>query len=259
MCFRAHNTWRYSELNNNWETFFDAHAPHYMNNGFTKNTITEVDFVIDELQLPTGSALLDVGCGTGRHSIELAKRGYKVTGVDISSGMLTEAKKAAIDAGVSIEWIHSDAVKFTPTKSFDAVICLCEGAFGLVGRDEEPVEHDLAILHNISNALKPKGRFILTTLNAYSKVRNLSQEEVDSGRFNLITMVEHYVDEWDLPEGKKQVEVKERRYFPFELEQMFIQVGLEVENIWGGTLGKWEKRQRINLDEIEIMVVAIKK
>ena len=65
------------------------------------------------------------------------------------------------------------------------------------------------------------------------------------------------MDEWDLPEGKKQVEVKERRYFPFELKQMFSQVGLKVENIWGGTAGNW-KRQNNNLDEIEIMVVATK-
>lgn len=245
--------------NHNWEAFFDAHAPNYMNNGFTKNTRTEVDFVIDELKLATGSKILDVGCGTGRHSIELAKRGYQITGVDISSGMLAEAKKAASEADVQVEWIQCDAVKFNPTKSFDAVICLCEGAFGLVGRDEDPSNHDMTILKNVSNALKQQGRFILTTLNAYAKVRSLSHDDVDSGRFNPVNMVEHYVDEWDLPEGKKRVEVKERRYFPFELKQMFAEVGLEVENIWGGTLGKWKKRQRMNLDEMEIMVVATKR
>ncbi|WP_307558093.1 class I SAM-dependent methyltransferase [Paenibacillus sp. V4I7] len=170
--------------------------------------------------------------------------------------MLLEAKKMASEANVNVEWIHCDAVKYSPTKSFDAVICLCEGAFGLVGRDEEPVEHDLAN-KNISDALEPTGHFVLTTLNAYSKIRKLTQENVDSGRFNPITMVEHYMDEWDLPEGRKQVEVKERRYLPFELKQMFSQVGLKVENIWGGTAGNW-KRQNISLDEIEIMVVATK-
>ncbi|MGZ9586435.1 class I SAM-dependent methyltransferase [Paenibacillus marinisediminis] len=251
-------TWRYDELSkNNWESFFDAHAPQYMNNGFTKNTISEVNFVIEELMLAEGSSILDIGCGTGRHSIELAKRGYQVTGVDISSGMLIEANNMATEANVNVEWVHCDAVKYTPTKTFDTVICLCEGAFGLVGRDEEPIEHDMAILNNISDALKPKGRFILTTLNAYSKIRSLTQEDVESGRFNPVTMVEHYVDEWDLPEGKKQVEVKERRYFPFELKQMFSKAGLKVENIWGGTAGNW-KRENISLDEIEVMVVAVK-
>lgn len=244
--------------NNNWEAFFDLHAPHYLKNGFTKNTASEVEFVIDELRLSEGNSILDVGCGTGRHSIMLAELGYKVTGVDISSGMLLEARKLAAEANVDVEWVHCDAAAYTPAKTFDAVICLCEGAFGLVGRDDEPVEHDMAILKNISDALKPKGRFILTTLNAYLKLRNLTQEDVDSGRFNPVTMVEHYMDEWDLPEGKKQVEVKERRYLPFELKQMFSQAGLKVENIWGGTLGNWAKRQSISLDEIEIMIVATK-
>jgi len=61
-----------------------------------------------------------------------------------------------------------------------------------------------------TTGVSPKGRFLLTTLNAYSRIRSLTQEDVDSGRFNPITMVEHYTDEWDLPEGKKRVEVKER-------------------------------------------------
>ncbi|SFL24367.1 Ubiquinone/menaquinone biosynthesis C-methylase UbiE [Paenibacillus sp. 1_12] len=242
---------------NDWEAFFDTHAPHYMNNSFTKNTVAEIDFVVEQLKIPAGSFILDVGCGTGRHSIELAKRGYQVTGIDISSGMLEEASKAAYEAKVVVEWIHGDAVKYTPTHSFDGVICLCEGAFGLVGKDEDPMEHDMAILNNICKALKPKAQFILTTLNAYSKIRSFTQEEVDRGIFNPVTMIENNVVEWDLPEGKKLVQLKERRYLPTELQEMFHKAGLRVENIWGGTAGKWGQR-KINLDEVEIMIVATK-
>ena len=68
-----------------WEQFFDAHAPIYEQNEFTKNTVREVDFLLEELELPPGASILDVGCGTGRHSIELAKRGYTLTGVDLSA------------------------------------------------------------------------------------------------------------------------------------------------------------------------------
>ena len=92
-----------------WEAFFDAHAPVYEDNIFTKNTIQEVDFLLEELSLQQGSSILDVGCGTGRHSIELAKRGYIVTGLDLSSEMLARAADAAKSAGVTVEWIHSDA------------------------------------------------------------------------------------------------------------------------------------------------------
>jgi SAM-dependent methyltransferase len=85
-----------------WQEFFDGHAPNYLQNCFTKNTVAEVDFLIDALGLSAGASVLDVGCGTGRHAIELARRGYRVTGVDISAGMLEQAKKEAQAAGVEV-------------------------------------------------------------------------------------------------------------------------------------------------------------
>ncbi len=70
-----------------WQTFFDAHAPEYMKNCLTTNTVAEVGFVIRELGVRPGSLILDIGCGTGRHAVELARRGNRVTGVDQSAGM----------------------------------------------------------------------------------------------------------------------------------------------------------------------------
>ena len=73
-----------TQQGNSWEAFFAAHAEFYDENVFVKNTFAEVDFLIEVLDLPPGGLVLDVGCGTGRHSIELAKRGYAVTGLDLS-------------------------------------------------------------------------------------------------------------------------------------------------------------------------------
>jgi len=80
-----------------WEQFFDAHAPIYDTNVFTKNTVDEVDFLLEELELKDGDSVLDIGCGTCRHSIELAKRGYSVTGLDLSAEMLAKAATKAED------------------------------------------------------------------------------------------------------------------------------------------------------------------
>jgi 2-polyprenyl-3-methyl-5-hydroxy-6-metoxy-1,4-benzoquinol methylase len=242
---------------NQWETFFDNHAPHYTQNNFTRNTLAEVDFLLDVLQPAPGSEILDMGCGTGRHAIELAKRGYFVTGVDISRGMLAEADKIAGGAGVEVEWIQSDATRFVAPHLYDAAICLCEGAFGLLSTDADPVQHDQAILQNIYDALKPGAPFMLTTLNGIAKLRHVTQDDVESGRFDPVTMVENSDQVWDLPEGKKLVHVKEHYYVPTELAWLFEQVGFTVEHIWGGTAGNWGKR-KIQLDEIEVMVVARK-
>ncbi len=113
-----------------WEQFFDAHAPQYMDNGFTKNTFREVDFLLGELALPPGSSILDIGCGTGRHSIELARRGFAVTGLDLSAEMLKQAELGAKEAGASVNWVHADAARFSFECPFDAVIGLCEGCLG---------------------------------------------------------------------------------------------------------------------------------
>jgi ubiquinone/menaquinone biosynthesis C-methylase UbiE len=154
---------------NEWQKFFDSHASVYMNNPFTKNTIKEVDFILDELRIRPGSSILDMGCGTGRHAVELAKRGYQVTGVDLSSGMLSQAEKVAKE--VNVEWIQADATSFISDRLFDAAICLCEGAFGLLGMKDDPEKHDLLILRNMNASLKPWAKLILTALNACAMIR----------------------------------------------------------------------------------------
>lgn len=238
-----------------WRRFFDGCAPRYMEEGFTRNTLAEVDFVLDELRRPVGSHILDMGCGTGRHTVELARRGYRMTGVDLSAGMLAEAEKAARAAGVSVEWIQSDATQFTSLPRFDGALCLCEGAFGLLGLDDDPDEHDRAILRHIAHALKPGARFILTCLNGYNLIRRYTQADVESGAFDPLTLMETHPMEWDAPDGKQTVMVRERGYLPQEIVRMMREAGLRVENIWGGTAGKWGRR-KIELDEIEIMFVA---
>lgn len=240
-----------------WEKFFDGHAPIYMGNVFTRNTLEEVEFILQEMDPAPGSRILDMGCGTGRHAIELARRGYRVTGVDLSSGMLAQARSAARKSHVEVEWIKDDATKFTAQQLFDAAICLCEGAFGLLSVDDDPMEHDLAILHNINNSLKPSAPFLLTALNGYRMIRLYQQKDIAAGSFDPIQMVELSDLDIETGAGKETHRCRERGHLPTELAWLLNMAGFEIEHIGGGTAGNWGKRT-LELDEMEIMVIARK-
>jgi 2-polyprenyl-3-methyl-5-hydroxy-6-metoxy-1,4-benzoquinol methylase len=171
-------------LVNEWREFFDEYAARYMDEPFVVGTVGEVDFVTREPTLPPGGHILEVGCGTGRHTVELARRGYRVTGIDQSQGMLDEATAAARQAGVAaaVEWVRADVTEFRwPGQRFDAAICLCEGAFTLLGATDDPIEHDLRILRSIFAALRPGARVVLTALSAVRKLRQLTPDDVAGG------------------------------------------------------------------------------
>ncbi len=252
-----HDLLRYSMPPTSWQRFFDAHAEHYDENVFTKNTVAEIDFFLGIFPLAKGARILDIGCGTGRHSIELARRGYVVTGLDISSCMLDVARRKAAEACLSVEWVHGDATDFAFANPFDAALCVCEGAFGLIGADDDPEQHDLNVLKCAAASLRRGGGFLLTALNAYGAIRRMTDDNVKSGAFDPATMVAEYEDEWDLPEGKKTLVVRERLFIAPEVTRMLRDAGFRVNAVYGGTAGNWGRRP-ISLDEIEAMYVATK-
>ncbi|MCD4783772.1 MAG: class I SAM-dependent methyltransferase, partial [Candidatus Eremiobacteraeota bacterium] len=78
-----------------YESLFEDYGRKYDNEIFTQGTIGECDFIEKEIDLNKSLKIIDIGCGTGRHSIELTKRGYKVTGIDLSESQLERAKEKA--------------------------------------------------------------------------------------------------------------------------------------------------------------------
>lgn len=238
-----------------WERFFDAHAPRYLDEPFTSATNAEVDFLVAELRLPRGATILDVGCGVGRHAVELARLGYRVTGIDLSAGMLAQAATRADAAGVEIDLVHADATKYVAPRPFDAAICLCEGALTLLGEGSDPDEHDRSILRNVHDSLVPAGPLILTVLNAYRAIREATEDDVATGRFDPVGLILTSEMETEGRDGPVRVTVRERPYVPRELARLVADCGFRVEHLLGGTAGDWGHRQ-VRLDEWEIMVVA---
>ncbi|MFW5748760.1 MAG: class I SAM-dependent methyltransferase [Chloroflexota bacterium] len=241
-----------------WKQFFDQHAGRYMDEPFVTATVAEVDFLIEHLHLTPSMHVLDMGCGTGRHAIELARRGCRVTGVDISEGMLAEARRTAEAAGVTgVTFQQADATTYTAPTSFDCAYCVCEGSLGLIGSGEDPYEHDAAVLRNLYDAIRPGGRVVITALNAMRCIRQYQQADVEAGIFDPMTLTETNTMETEGPAGSVTVTVRERGMVPPELRLLLRVTGFTVEHIGGGTAGDWGLRPA-QLDEFELLAIVSK-
>lgn len=116
--------------NKQWyKTLFENYGRKYDKESFTQGTAGECDFIEKEINYDKSLKIIDISCGTGRHSIELTKRGYNMTGIDLSESQLKRAKKKAKSHNLKIDFQKLDAMKMPFKKEFDVAIMLCEGAF----------------------------------------------------------------------------------------------------------------------------------
>jgi SAM-dependent methyltransferase len=209
------------EIGSHW---FEAMADHmgeaYLRYSFTKGTVQEVDHLISVLGLAPGMRILDVGCGPGRHAYEFARRGYLVHGIDISQTFVDVASKNA-PAGATFE--RMDARRLSFDHEFDAVVCLCQGAFGLMTANG----HDVDVLEGIARAVKPGGAVALSAFNAYFAVKYHEAAEFDAD-----AGVAHEVTEVKNSSGKGiEVDLWTGCYTPRELRLLLGGVGLSVQSI----------------------------
>lgn len=220
----------------------------YLAYNFTKGTVAEVDFLVKLFDLPKGASILDVGCGVGRHSLELARRGYHTLGIDISIGFIDVARKSATTEGLPAEFHVVDARDMTFVRKFDAAICLCEGAFGLAGSDRA----HKSILTNVYLALKPGALFVLTAINALSAARHKTENETFDAY--TCTSVSHEVIQNAAGETR-EVNFYTTCFTYRELKWLLEEAGFTIEAGYGCTAGAFQ-RKPLNTDDIEIMMVA---
>lgn len=141
-----------------WETFFDGPWGEHQAQGYpAERTRAETDFIVSALSLAPGARVLDVPCGEGRHSIELAARGYVPTGVDWNARALAVAERNARERGVRVELVRADMRDFTPPGVVDAASCFF-GSFGYFSDAD-----NLRCATSIARALVPGGRFLIDT------------------------------------------------------------------------------------------------
>ncbi len=236
-----------------YETLFDNYGKKYDEEIFTKGTIGECDFLEKEFNFDKSLKILDVGCGTGRHAIELVKRGYNVTGIDLSESQIKRAKEKAEKEGLKIDFILADARNLTFENEFDAAIMLCEGGFPLMETDEMNYE----ILKSVSRSLKRSSKFIFTTLNGLFPIFNSINEFHESNdigegatykseTFDLMTFRDHNITELTDDDGNKMtLDCNERYYIPPEITWLLKTLGFNKIDIFGAKIGAFSRNDKL--------------
>jgi len=212
---------------------------------FTGKTLAaapqDVEQAIAMLKLEPGARICDLCCGVGRHSLELARRGFQVTGVDRTERYLDQAKAKADAEGLDIEFVHQDARNFRRPDSFDAVINL----YTSFGYFEEPSEN-MTVLENIHTSLKSGGKLLMELMGKEVLAR-IFQERDWRQEDGAILLEERKVGKnWAFIESRwilfKDGEKYEHTFYPklysaVELCEMLSRCGFWAIETFGGLDG----------------------
>ena len=249
-----------------YESLFDNYGLQYDEENFVHGTLGECDFIENEIEFNKQSRILDIGCGTGRHSIELTKRGYKVTGVDLSDSQLERAKAKATEQNLRIDFQKHDARNLPFSQEFDLALMICEGAFPLMETDEM----NYLILQNASKSLRNNGKLIFTTLNGLFPLFHSVKEFLaleskegnatyDKNSFDLMTFRDYNKTSVTDDSGNKiDLECNERYYVPAEITWLLKSLNFKTIDIYGAKLGAFSRKDKLTTEDFEMLIIAQK-
>ncbi len=227
-----------------YETFFDEHWVTISSHTHPpEKSAAEVEFLIGALGLEDGQRVLDMPCGHGRHSVELARRGLRVVGVDLNDIPLELARSAARTAGVQLDLRRVDMREIEFRDEFDAVLNLWT-SFGYFESEAE----DRLVLDRALRALRPGGALVIETINLHGVLRRFEPRawhELGDGR---LLLEERAFDPWTGPDALRldarradgeriQMSFATRAYTLVELTGMMTAAGFDVEGAWGDYQG----------------------
>ncbi|HEY1556437.1 MAG TPA: class I SAM-dependent methyltransferase [Kofleriaceae bacterium] len=201
-------------------------------------TQAEADFVIQTMSLPAGSQVLDVGCGYGRHAMELAARGFHVVGLDLSTPLLVRGGEEAQRRGLTINFVRGDMRELDFENQFDGAYCV----FSTFGYFDD--ETNKKALVNIARALKPGGKLLIEILNRDYVIADLPTrvwwegdgcvvlEEVELNYFSSRIQVNRSVV---FDDGRQiEQEISVRAYSLHEVGKLMHAAGFRVLEVSGG-------------------------
>jgi SAM-dependent methyltransferase len=207
-------------------------------------TEMEVERAIAMLKPEGGERVLDLACGTGRHSRELTRRGFEVVGVDISPELLEMAEREAAEAGLEISFLEADLRELELADEFDLVLSLNDGAVGYFETDEE----NRRTFEVVARALRGGGGHLMQLPNVLHAERNLPAKSWIVGESTLELSDHHwnaedrYIEGSTVPirfgevfERYEEIPFRQRLYTIEELSEIYDSVGMRLANTFSGS------------------------
>lgn len=234
-----------------------------MQQSWVEETSKQVDFLIDICGLKGHEKILDLACGFGRHSMELARRGFCVVGVDITKDYIAFATQTAEEENLNATFLLSDLREITFKNEFDLVINMGDGAIGYLENDIE----NLKIFDVIATALKPGGGHFMDIMNADYAEHHFPCKLWDAGE-KCLTLSQF---EWDkitkiMLYGQRDYEYGSilsaprieqgnptRLYTLSEIKTILCERGLTVQNSFADFEGTPS-----SADSIQLLVYSVK-
>jgi SAM-dependent methyltransferase len=211
---------------------------------WTERTESEIRRALTMLRPQGGERILDLACGTGRHSLELVRQGFSVVGVEISPELVEIAKKDAAEQGLEATFLEGDLRELDFEDEFDVVLNLNDGAVGYFETDEE----NHRTFEVISRALKQGGQNLIQVPNVlYARARLPQRSWIPSS--GMVELVEHrwnkkerYMEGAMIPlrfgevleNLDKRIEFRQRLYDVDELREIYASVGMTFERVFHG-------------------------
>lgn len=225
------------------DDLWDIIAPVIFDEEEWENAIRDVKNIIELTKLKPGSFVADIGCGSGRHSIAMARSGFRVLGVDRTLKCLEEARNRAEKEklGDDAKFVQEDMREFCRPNTFDLIINLGT-SFGYF---EDPKD-DIVILSNICRSLKPGGVFILDIMGKEALARNFYERDWFE-RDDMLFLEERFpIKDWTWVENhwiiirkneRKDAVFKYRLYSAAEMQSLLHEAGFQTVKIYGSLKG----------------------